>query len=273
MIPSCEGLSCALFRCSARQQPLPTACSSIPSSYANVLEGESHSPALPYFRTTVPENLHYHSIGKLYAYSETSNACQCKNFRLVQTSTQKRAGRQISIGCWRETVHLKTTTEMLLFSSCQSVVRNDSQLSISLPFKKVLLLVLSPLGPPRWLSDKEPPCQCRRPRRCGFNPWVRKIFGAGNGNLLQVFPGKFHDRGDWQGYKSMGSQSCTRLSTGQIITLFTSESHHRMSASLIGIAVDYICGFFSLKNKLHSLFFKAKNTYKPEILLNRWSWS
>lgn len=70
MIPSCEGLSCALFRCSARQQPLPTARSSIPSSYANVLEGENHSPALPYFRTTVLENLHYHSIGKLHAYSD-----------------------------------------------------------------------------------------------------------------------------------------------------------------------------------------------------------
>ena len=26
--------------------------------------------------------------------------------------------------------------------------------------------------------------------------------------------------------ESMGSQSCTRLSTGQIITLFTSEGHH-----------------------------------------------
>lgn len=32
------------------------------------LEGENHSPALPYFRTTVLENLHHHSIVKLYAY-------------------------------------------------------------------------------------------------------------------------------------------------------------------------------------------------------------
>lgn len=71
MIPSCEGLSCALVRCSACQQPLPIArSSSIPSSYANVLEGESHSPALPYFRTTVLQNLHYHSTGKLHAYSD-----------------------------------------------------------------------------------------------------------------------------------------------------------------------------------------------------------
>ena len=24
-------------------------------------------------------------------------------------------------------------------------------------------------------NDKEPACQCRRPKRCGFNPWVWKI--------------------------------------------------------------------------------------------------
>ena len=30
-------------------------------------------------------------------------------------------------------------------------------------------------GLPRWLSGKEPTCQCRRQRRCGFDPWIRKI--------------------------------------------------------------------------------------------------
>ena len=28
---------------------------------------------------------------------------------------------------------------------------------------------------PRWHSGKESPCQCRKHRRLGFNPWVRKI--------------------------------------------------------------------------------------------------
>ena len=28
---------------------------------------------------------------------------------------------------------------------------------------------------PRWLSGKESACQCRRPKRCGFDPWVGKI--------------------------------------------------------------------------------------------------
>ena len=30
-------------------------------------------------------------------------------------------------------------------------------------------------GVPDGTSGKEPACQCRRHRRCGFDPWVRKI--------------------------------------------------------------------------------------------------
>ena len=30
-------------------------------------------------------------------------------------------------------------------------------------------------GLPRWPSDKEPSCKCRRHKRCGFNPWAGKI--------------------------------------------------------------------------------------------------
>ena len=30
-------------------------------------------------------------------------------------------------------------------------------------------------GIPRWCSDKESACQCRRRKRCGFDSWVRKI--------------------------------------------------------------------------------------------------
>ena len=28
---------------------------------------------------------------------------------------------------------------------------------------------------PKWFSGKESACQCRRRKRCGFNPWVGKI--------------------------------------------------------------------------------------------------
>ena len=37
-------------------------------------------------------------------------------------------------------------------------------------------------GLPRWYSGKDSACQCRRH---GFNPWVGKIPGEGNGNPLQ----------------------------------------------------------------------------------------
>ena len=32
---------------------------------------------------------------------------------------------------------------------------------------------------------KEPACQCRRGKRSGFDPWVRKTLGVGLGNPLQ----------------------------------------------------------------------------------------
>ena len=34
---------------------------------------------------------------------------------------------------------------------------------------------LNKVGLPKWLSGKQSTCQCRRPRRLGFNLWVRKI--------------------------------------------------------------------------------------------------
>ena len=33
--------------------------------------------------------------------------------------------------------------------------------------------------------DSEPACQCRRPKRQGFNPWIRKIPRRGHRNTLQ----------------------------------------------------------------------------------------
>ena len=41
------------------------------------------------------------------------------------------------------------------------------------------------LGFPGGARGKEPAYQCRRPKRCGFNPWVGKIlWSVGNGNPL-----------------------------------------------------------------------------------------
>ena len=40
-------------------------------------------------------------------------------------------------------------------------------------------------GFPVGISGKEPACQCRRCRRSGFNPWVGRFPGEGNGNSLE----------------------------------------------------------------------------------------
>ena len=48
-------------------------------------------------------------------------------------------------------------------------------------------------GLPRWLTGKELACQCRRLRRCGFDPWVGKILGSRKWQPTPGFlPGKFH---------------------------------------------------------------------------------
>ena len=36
---------------------------------------------------------------------------------------------------------------------------------------------------PRWPSGKEPTCQCRRHKRCKFDPWVRKISSSATEKL------------------------------------------------------------------------------------------
>ena len=55
-----------------------------------------------------------------------------------------------------------------------------------------------PGGLPRWLSDKESACQCRRRR---FNPWVWKIPSEKEMATHLVFlPGKFHGQRSLAGY-------------------------------------------------------------------------
>ena len=47
-------------------------------------------------------------------------------------------------------------------------------------------------------SGREPACQCRRHKRCGFDPWVRRSPGGGHGNPLQYSClENLTDRGAW----------------------------------------------------------------------------
>ena len=66
---------------------------------------------------------------------------------------------------------------------------------------------------PGGASGKEPPCQCRRCRRPGFNPWVGKIPWRRKWQSTPVFflenP---MDRGAWRATVHGVTQSQTRLS-------------------------------------------------------------
>ena len=55
-----------------------------------------------------------------------------------------------------------------------------------------------PKGFPGGATGKEPACQCRRCKRCGFDPSVGEIPGGGSGNPLQYSSlENLMDRGAW----------------------------------------------------------------------------
>ena len=59
----------------------------------------------------------------------------------------------------------------------------------------------------------ESTCQCRRHKRCGFTPWIRKISCSRKWQPAPVFlPEKFQGTEEPGGLQSTGSQSRTRLS-------------------------------------------------------------
>ena len=63
------------------------------------------------------------------------------------------------------------------------------------------VLILLKYGLPRWLSCKEPTCQCRRHRRPEFDPWVGKIPWRKKWQPTPVFvPGESRSQRSLVGY-------------------------------------------------------------------------
>ena len=61
--------------------------------------------------------------------------------------------------------------------------------------------------PTAFPGGKEPACQCSRPKRHGFNPWVRKIPWRRAWHPTPVFlPGESHGQRSLVGYNPWGSQ-------------------------------------------------------------------
>ena len=81
-----------------------------------------------------------------------------------------------------------------LVSLAKNVLRQNGE-SVSL---HILVPSKEALGFPGGTSGKEPTCQCRRHKRCGFDPWVGKIPWRRERQPTPVFlPGESRDRGAW----------------------------------------------------------------------------
>ena len=61
-------------------------------------------------------------------------------------------------------------------------------------------------------KKKKPACQCRRHKRCGFNPWVGNVPWRRAQQPTPVFlPGESYGQKILEGYKSTGSQRVGRV--------------------------------------------------------------
>ena len=67
------------------------------------------------------------------------------------------------------------------------------------------LVILNFFCFPSGCNDKESICQCRRQKKCGFDPWVRKILWRRKWQPIPVFLlGKFHVQRHLEGYSPQG---------------------------------------------------------------------
>ena len=84
-------------------------------------------------------------------------------------------------------------------------------------------------GLPRWHNGKESACQCRRCKRCGFNPWVGKIPWIGNGNSLQYScPENSHGQRRLVGYSAWGLKGSD---TTELLTEHTACDIHTVKCT------------------------------------------
>ena len=81
----------------------------------------------------------------------------------------------------------------------------DSTLIINCPFQKLWDFMHPCLGFPGGSSGKEPTCQYRIHKRCGFHPWVGKIpWRRAWQSILVFWPGESHAQRSLVGYSPLG---------------------------------------------------------------------
>ena len=82
----------------------------------------------------------------------------------------------------------------------------------------------SRMGFPGGASGKEPTCQCRRPKRRGFDPWVGKIPWRRAWQPTPVFlPGESHGQRSLVGYKESDTTEASELTAHRDRSVSLSE--------------------------------------------------
>ena len=102
------------------------------------------------------------------------------------------------VACWKlKKYSSKQSNGEVPYSSTESLI---TVMMSFLPQTPQLIQQL-----PRWHSGRESTCQCRRCRRCGFDPWVEKIPWSRKWQPTAAsLPGKFHGQRSLADYSSWG---------------------------------------------------------------------
>ena len=98
-------------------------------------------------------------------------------------------------------------------SLCSGLQAADLKMINDHPRTGIINKIYHGYGLPRWLRGKKSACQCRRCKRCGFDPWVWKIPWRRAWQPTPVFlPGKSHGQRSLVGYSPWVVKSQTPLS-------------------------------------------------------------
>ena len=99
-----------------------------------------------------------------------------------------------------------------------------NQISCKNTSKRIVAVSRQPFGLPQWLKRKRICLQCRRHKRCGFDPWVRKIPWRRKWQPTPVFlPRKSRGQRSLEGYSPQDHKESN--TTERILMLGNSLAH------------------------------------------------
>ena len=121
-------------------------------------------------------------------------------------------------------------------------VQTDSVMNLSInslkPKQSISVLLCEwYMGLPRWCTSNRSACQCRRYKRCRFNPWVREIPLEQEMSTQPVFlPEKSHGQRSLAGYSP-----CSHQELHTMEQLSTHSTHTCITYSIYGVIVKFMC--------------------------------